>query len=188
MAFDSISFFENPPENGHMVFPYTDEKRAMKAVAAFVAGSLKNGGSAILILTTAHWEAIRAQLKRDKFDFAALKDSDRFICADAARMLQSFMVDDMPDAAKFESSIGWLMERAKGKWDRAVRAYGEMVDLLWQAGNTNGALALEQLWNLAIAKHDICLLCTYCTANCVEGGFPVELLEAHSHVCGLAHS
>ncbi len=28
-----------------------------------------------------------------------------------------------------------------------VRAYGEMVDLLWKDGNVDGAVQLEALWN-----------------------------------------
>jgi len=42
-----------------------------------------------------------------------------------------------------------------------VSAYGEMVAMLWERGEVVAALELESLWNTALVKHPIRLLCSY---------------------------
>jgi len=42
-----------------------------------------------------------------------------------------------------------------------VRAFGEMVNLLWCEGNGGAALALESLWNALSDTHSFSLLCGY---------------------------
>ena len=54
-----------------------------------------------------------------------------------------------------------------------VRAYGEMVDLLWKDGNIEGAIALEELWNGLAVKYSFNLLCAYSMGNFFK--------EAHTH-------
>jgi len=42
-----------------------------------------------------------------------------------------------------------------------VRAYGEMVDILWQRGDKQAAIRLEQLWNEIGRLQTFSLLCAY---------------------------
>ena len=42
-----------------------------------------------------------------------------------------------------------------------VRAFGEMVDVLWKDGLQNTALRLEDLWNNLSQEQGFLLLCTY---------------------------
>ena len=49
-----------------------------------------------------------------------------------------------------------------------ARAYGEMVGLLWQAGETQAATRLEALWNELLSQSDVSLFC----------GYPVDVLSA----------
>ena len=44
-----------------------------------------------------------------------------------------------------------------------VRAYGEMVNLLWRDGKAQQAIELEQLWNELASKYSFALLCAYAT-------------------------
>ena len=44
---------------------------------------------------------------------------------------------------------------------RRVRAFGEMVALLWAQGNQAGAIRLEELWNDLARTHLFSLLCGY---------------------------
>jgi hypothetical protein len=43
----------------------------------------------------------------------------------------------------------------------AVRAFGEIVSLLWRDGKRQAALRLEEMWNEAIGLHPLSLLCGY---------------------------
>jgi len=43
-----------------------------------------------------------------------------------------------------------------------VRAYGEMVDVLWQRGERDAAIRLEEFWNDLARLQTFSLLCAYC--------------------------
>jgi anti-sigma regulatory factor (Ser/Thr protein kinase) len=75
-------------------------------------------------------------------------------------MLDRFMSAGEIDPAAFRSVIGELVRRANER-GRQVYAYGEMVALLWDAGNVLGAIELEKLWNELGREHDFSLWCGY---------------------------
>ena len=70
------------------------------------------------------------------------------------------MVAGKPDPVLFEATIGSIVERA-ARGGRTVRVFGEMVAVLWDAGNVTGALALETLWNDMASNRQFFLLCAY---------------------------
>ena len=70
------------------------------------------------------------------------------------------MVDGAPDPTRFAEVIGGVIARASNGRPRA-RIFGEMVALLAVAGNLDGALRLEALWNDLQATYSFSLLCAY---------------------------
>jgi PAS domain S-box-containing protein len=83
---------------------------------------------------------------------------------DASETLAHFMLDGMPDAAKFEALMDNVVNRARprAKSDRpCIVAFGEMVALLWSEGKHNAAIRLEQLWNDFAKTHSLALRCAY---------------------------
>ena len=81
---------------------------------------------------------------------------------DAETTLDQILVDGMPAANLFHS----LMEETLASINTGsprdnVRAYGEMVDLLWRRGHTAAAIQLEELWNAFLAERPVSLLCAY---------------------------
>jgi DcmR-like sensory protein len=73
---------------------------------------------------------------------------------------------------------------AAGQHGRPVRAYGEMVALLWDAGLVNAAVELEEMWNSLGAQCAFSLFCGY-PASSVSGD---GQLEAFTEVCRLHRS
>ena len=72
------------------------------------------------------------------------------------------MRDGEPDRELFDSVIGGVMaERAAVSNGARLRAYGEMVDVLWKGDQKSAALHLEELWNDLQARHSFTLLCAY---------------------------
>ena len=65
-----------------------------------------------------------------------------------------------------------------------VRAFGEMVALLWHQGNVAGAIALESLWNDLAEQQRFSLLCAYPTTGltAAELGDVNEVCRQHSVV------
>ncbi len=176
MTIAGASFLKNPPVGGHIVYPYSDEVRAMSVVADYAISGLNNGDAVILILTASHCEQIDSRLAEEGFNATKLCASGQLQCADAAATLDRFMVDGKPDEKLFRSVIDPVIARAKpfGK----VRGYGEMVSLLF-VENHAAAHQLEEFWNAVIKESQICLLCTYALGGRAE--LAEDLCNTHSH-------
>ena len=66
------------------------------------------------------------------------------------------------DPGRFVDVIGGAISKAlAGGRVPHVRAYGEMVALLWLAGRPGAAIALEKMWNDLARSHSFTLLCGY---------------------------
>ena len=90
----------------------------------------------------------------------------------------------LPDPELFHHFVGRAMAVLATRGPR-VRAYGEMVDMLAQRDELDGALALEGIWNAASEKVPIYLLCGYSAAHFVPAGthrMLREICAAHSGV------
>jgi len=68
--------------------------------------------------------------------------------------------------------------------DRTIRAFGEMVDVLWSDGRKRAAIALEELWNDLARTRSFALLCGY-HLDIFELGVQrdalPEVIRTHSH-------
>ena len=96
------------------------------------------------------------------------------------------MVNGLPDPALFKATVGGLIQKARaaGRYPR-VRAYGEMVNLIWRE-DVPATARLEELWNEVINVHRISLFCAYCVGGTDDARrFPRELRAQHSHVIPL---
>jgi MEDS: MEthanogen/methylotroph, DcmR Sensory domain len=88
------------------------------------------------------------------------------------------MVDDAPDPVRFRAAVTGLLDRA-ADGGRPVRVYGEMVALLWGAGNVASTIALEDLWNELAEVRAFSLFCGYPIQ-----GFDVQSRAVFKHICG----
>src|SRR5206468_3742592 len=66
-----------------------------------------------------------------------------------------------PDPEAFRRVLLPILDAFAASGYATVRAYGEMVDVLVQHENPEGAVALEQLWNDLIRERGLRLACGY---------------------------
>ena len=174
----------NPTDRPHLVQFYEGEGFLLDELTRFVGVGLGAGGAVIVVATKAHVEALVANLTARGIDTAVAREQGRFIVLDAHETLSRFMVDGMPDAALFSDVVGTVIARAIED-HRNVRAFGEMVALLWAEGHREAALRLEELWNELARKKPFSLLCAYPISAFRKQGDVTSLLDvcgAHSHV------
>jgi hypothetical protein len=155
----------------HIAQFYEHEDELLDALSAFVGEGLKMGDSAIVIATPEHLRALRYRLDGMKADLIRAMFEDRYITLDARVALSSFMVDDHVDERLFSEMARSLLRRAAVN-NRRVRGFGEMVALLWAAGNRDAVVALERLWEQVSRAHGLSILCSYPKAL-----FPAVLTE-----------
>jgi hypothetical protein len=169
--------WEELQRNDHVLQIYDEDGLFLDGLQGYVMAGLESGESVVVIATPSHCNALRERLAGDGVDVAAAERDDRFIALDAQDTLDLFMVGNMPDEARFRTAIGAVLARARSG-GRDLRAFGEMVALLWARGNQAGAVALEMLWNNLLGTERFPLFCAY-----PRMGFGREFSSAVHRVC-----
>jgi anti-sigma regulatory factor (Ser/Thr protein kinase) len=160
----------------HAVHFYADDRQLAVTVGDYVTRGARAGAVSVVIATESHRRAFEAELAGAGFDVERAQRNAAYISLDAAAMLARFVRGGRLDPDAFRAVIGGVIRRA-GRAGRPVRAYGEMVELLWDAGDVLGAIGLEELWNDLRAELRFSLLCAY-QSDIVAGDW-------HTHVCRL---
>jgi hypothetical protein len=167
----------------HAVRFYEDAQSLARMVATFVAEGFIQGLPAIIIATPDHRDAIVEKLNAMSFDLDHLKRQHDLIVLDARDTLASFMVDGMPNAEKFETAMLPVIDAAcRDRQDCVIRAYGEMVDVLWKDGCEAAAVRLEMLWNQLANTRKFSLLCGYSMGSFYKDAAFDAICRQHTHV------
>jgi hypothetical protein len=164
----------------HVVHFYHSEEELATQAGGYLAEAIQGGGVAIVIASEKHQLAFERRLAEAGIDVSAARASGAWLVVDAEEALSQFTVNDKPDMGGFDAVIGKLIRRAAGS-GRPVRAYGEMVAMLWEAGLLTAAIELEQMWNELNRKEKFALLCAY-PAGSVAGE---QHSAAFTEVCRL---
>jgi signal transduction histidine kinase len=168
-----------PMTDGHLVQYYEKEGFLFDRVTDFMSDGLRGNDAAILIATRAHRDGVESRLRRKGVDLNELKSGGRYHPLDAQQTLSLFMVDGTPDPQRFVSTIGPVIQTARGG-DRRVLAFGEMVALLWAEGNRDAAVRLEELWN-DLAQHEtFALLCAYPISHFNDAGYAKQFADINA--------
>ena len=179
----AAGFLSDPPSASHTVQFYEDEAFLFATVARFASAGLEAGDRVLLILTPEHAQGVLGQLDPERVARALREGQVSLV--DARVLLGSMLVEDMPDARQFRAALKPLLEAPFAGPARRLRAFGEMVDVLWRAGNPRAAIRLEELWVELVREQQIVLLCAYAAANFREpgdvSGF-ADVCGTHTHV------
>ncbi len=155
------------------------------SAAGFLAEGIAAGQPALAFATPARREGMRDWLRERGLDVDYLERESRLSILDARATLASFMSGDMPDLRKFNHSVRTAVERmSAANPGSEIRAFAEMVGLLWQDGNMRAAIRLEELWNELAATYPLHMLCSYVGGDVVTAhGLPdrEQLCRLHTH-------
>jgi hypothetical protein len=146
----------------HVVQLYGQDDRLLTSnVGRFLAEGLKRGDGLLVIATPEHRSTLSRQLKEDHSYSKAVLEG-RLVFLDAEVSLSRFMVGGEPNPELFAGVVGETLRTIIGRAGHSgVRAYGEMVGLLWQSGAQAAAIQLEELWNELLKESNVSLFCAY---------------------------
>lgn len=170
----------------HAVKFYDDEEELEGLTAGYLAAALADGEQAVVIATPEHRQRFQASLGARGVDVATAQAAGHLLMLDAAETMARFLVDGLPHAADFEATLGFRLRQAAAG-GRSVRVYGEMVSLLWDAGEQAAVMELERLWDELIAHVPCSLLCAYPMSSMGPSATVAafnELCRLHSGVIG----
>jgi hypothetical protein len=87
--------------HSHKVRFYSDDVVFIECVADFIATGLKSSRGAITILSESHRKEVVPRLKVRGIDVDAAIQQGSYISLDVAETLSTFMVNGVPDSARF---------------------------------------------------------------------------------------
>ncbi len=175
----------SPNGHFHAVRFYESAESLSRIVADFLNEGFRANQPGIVIATPEHRVAIEAALGALNLDPAALQASGDLLLLDAEDTMATFMVDGVPDGRSFQIKGIELIRRAcGGRKDCTIRAYGEMVDVLWKQGQFVAAVLLEMFWNKLATTQDFSLLCGYAMGSFYKGSQQQSICGQHTHVVG----
>jgi hypothetical protein len=174
-------------EGDHFAQFYEKDEFLIESLGAFIAKGFVEGEAAMVIATPEHRRALAHRLAAAGVDVAEFQKRCLYCAYDAATMLSRFMVNGHPDAKRFRALVGPIIETAAA-FGSGVRAYGEMVALLWNDGNKQAALELEFLWNDLADHYSFILMCGYPILSFTDDEKSRELRHiCRAHSCVLPH-
>jgi DNA-binding NarL/FixJ family response regulator len=148
----------------HEVQFYSDDAIFLDSFAHFIVVALKAGDVAIVVTTVSHRDDLVRRMKTHGLDVDAATQQGRYMQLDVAETLSTFMVNDMPDSARFFEVVGGLVKaaaKAGGREHSRVVACGECAPLLWAEGKLDAAIRVEQLWDEIATTLGVDILCAY---------------------------
>jgi hypothetical protein len=157
----------------------------VRSVGRYLADGLAAGEGAIVIATAAHRDAFLAELESLGADPGAAVAAGRLVVLDAQETMARFVVDAQPDRELFEAAVRPLLRSVHACCPAGVRAYGEMVGVMWEAGRFAAAIRLEAFWNALLRDGGFRLFCAYPIDVCGDGFTPADVdavMSSHTHV------
>jgi anti-sigma regulatory factor (Ser/Thr protein kinase) len=164
----------------HVVQFYDDDGDLARAVGDYLSRGVIDGEVAVVIATEAHRREFEAVMAASGIDLDRTRHAGSVVWCDARATLDRFVRGGEVDADAFRSVVGELLRELVGTGS-PVRAYGEMVALLWDDGDVLAAIELEKLWNALARELHFSLWCSYHTQS-VAGD---EHADALHEVCQL---
>lgn len=167
----------------HLVQIYEHDDVFLDSLEGFVTGGLRSGDGVIVIALPGHLYALEERISACGIDLDAARATDQYIDLDAEETLDRFMRNGLPDEELFETLVGELLGRA-GYAGRRVRAFGEMVAVLWAQGHNGATVRLEHLWHGLCHQEGFSLFCAYPKAGFTKDADASirEICAAHSRV------
>ncbi len=171
---------------------YEGEDFLVDVSARFLAAGLGTGEGLVVIAQRSHVDALSRHI--DAADLQRGIDTGRVRLLDARTVLAEIIVDGMPDPERFRQCVGRVLdEEARAVAGRdtptshppRVRAFGEMVQLLWREGLKRAAIRLEELWGEICGAYGLSLLCAYDLSNFSsddDARLFHEVCQRHDHV------
>ncbi|MEX2232885.1 MAG: MEDS domain-containing protein [Cyclobacteriaceae bacterium] len=162
----------------HILQIYDDDAEFIDILASYVSSGFNSGESVVIIATPEHLKSLNQRLRDQGYDLFSLTLQDQYIPLNAKETLEQFMINGWPDENLFFHLLTTLLLRARKKV-RPVRAFGEMVALLWSQGYSGATVHLEHLWTRFCQLEQFRLFCAY-----PKVGFTENAVASIIKICG----
>jgi MEDS: MEthanogen/methylotroph, DcmR Sensory domain len=170
----------------HAVRFYDSPESICQAAAEFIGEAIAVNQPALVIIRAERRALLLDDLRERGIDVDALLSDGDLLVLDARDTLAALMVNGQPSASVLDEQAAVMFQRlCRGRKDCTIWAYGEMVDLLWEADNPVAAMLMEILWNRLAASWKLCILCGYSVRNVYKDANIADIVGQHTHAFGV---
>src|SRR5690606_15994648 len=159
----------------HLCVLYRDGRELIARVADYLAPAVEAGDGVLVVISQEHGALLEAELRLRQHDPDLLRGSGQLTRFDAAACLAEITGAGGLDLDRLDRRLRPAISTARARFGR-LRAYGHLVDLLWQRGDLDGALAVEGYWNGLLQDVHFPLLCAY---SMTAGAGDLDAARAH---------
>lgn len=167
----------------HVLQIYENDAVFLQSLTEFVIDGINTEDCVITIATQEHLDGLQHSLEACHIQIDNLIAQHRYIPLNAEEVLSSFMVNDWPNEDLFKKVIYSRVKEANNA-NRKIRAFGEMVWLLWNKGFQSATIQLEYLWDQVCRIEGFSVYCAYPKSIFTEDAFSSidKICRTHSMV------
>jgi hypothetical protein len=156
---------ELPRPQEHVAALFHSDDFIVERIASFIAEGLTRGEHVLALCTIEHWNAIARRLDSQGVAYGHATSDGRLVFLDADELLATITHDGRVSVDRFRDLLGQLL-RPGAK----TRVYGEVVSLLAQRGDLDGAIHVESLGQQLARTRPVAILCGYDVNRCAALG------------------
>jgi len=174
---------DTPCKSEHHLQLFDSSKSLAETVTGFLMAGFRRGEPLLIVATPPHRELLALRLEESGLNLRQAEIASRLVMLDAARLLDKFMRQGMPNRIAFDEVVGTQVARLAEHG--RVCIYGEMVDVLAARGQCKAAYQLEVLWNALGKREPFTLFCGYASGHFGDprtAEYLGKICEAHSRV------
>ena len=181
-----MTLLTDPPVGRHFAEIHRDGDALVESIYAFLEAGLRSGSSALVITAPARIEQLFERLAVGNLHPHSLSNSGQLAVLAADQLVAALTADGPPEWAEFRAVIAPVLERLQ-PFGRGVRIYSDLANPLWDAGQTDAAIRIEDFWNVLAGAYPFSLYCGYCMDTQCERAYAAPLEElgrTHSDILG----
>ena len=174
------------PAGRHFAQFHRDAENLTEAAFVFLESGLRHGNSLLIVAPSPRVEQVFDRLAGGKLHPKSLVDSGQLAVMDSTPIIEQLVNNGQTEWARFRGILAPVLSRLAPR-GHGTRIYGEIANALWEAGETDAAIRLEELWNALAGAYSFSLFCGFTMDTQCEHSYAAPLEElgrTHSDILG----
>lgn len=151
------------PQN-HICEFYSSAEARIKSLCNFIVPGIIKDEAVVVVATFENLLMLKNTLILYAIDVDEVVNSGQLVLLNAHKTLEKFIRNDHIDYMLFFNLMTQMLDELQEKFV-GIRAYGEMVDVLYETKSLDLTLELEQLWSGLSLQYHFNLMCGYTAEN-----------------------
>lgn len=166
------------PADKHIVDFYSSEQGLVANILDYITHGIEGGDNCVAITSPTHIRMLdKAMAKYPLKSREQFRDDCRLL--NVQSLLDQFMIDGLPNKKKFNEVMARILTKAD-KRNKPIRIYSELVAILLEENNSEGAMQLQKLLRQPSKSFKYSLYSAYPdNSHGVSGGDLHEMIKSY---------